>query len=225
MSTATAMSGLHAWLYIHPLIEQRRHHARADIAADLGVALDQVIHHTNVLWVTPEKESLKRSEVTRIMAELSLTAFDGQQTRWVVVDEAHKLTPEAANSLLKLLEEPPLGTQIILLSPAATLVMSTLRSRTGLKVLASSPLVPLATSEMTDQAKQFVDGSVAQRFGIIGQAHKQKQLEGLFTALMQQVYQQRDFPSLSWLQGYSQGRASRNTRLVLEAYAVQEWLV
>lgn len=225
MSVAKPMNHreIHAWLYVHPSVDQRRAQIRNHIGDDLGTDPELVQNHPNVLWVTPETESLKRSEVVRVMNELGLTAFDGSQTRWVVIDEAHKLTPEAANSLLKLIEEPPAGTKIVLLSPSATLVLSTLRSRAGLMVLRDIPLSMETPEEQQAEAAEFLSGSVGHRFGIIGTAHKTKQLEALFAAIMRNVYEQRDFPALSWLQENGQGRTSRNTRLVLETFAVQEW--
>jgi len=49
--------------------------------------------------------------------------------RGVLVLEAHKLTVPAQNALLKTLEEPPLGTQIILSSPSEKLLLETIISR------------------------------------------------------------------------------------------------
>lgn len=225
MSGTKSMSGMHAWLYIHPASEQRRSYTQARIAEDLDVSTDRVETHTNVVWVTPEGESLKRSEVIKVMNELSLTAFDSAQNRWVVIEDAHRLTPDAANSLLKLIEEPPERTKIALLSPAATLLMSTLRSRTALVVIPTNHNIGLVGSPSADDAKRFLEGTVGERLGIVGTAHKLKQAEELFTALLHELYATRDFPALSWLQEYSQGRASRNTRLILETFAVREWLV
>jgi DNA polymerase-3 subunit gamma/tau len=47
-----------------------------------------------------------------------------------IIDEAHMLTKEASNALLKPLEEPPPGTLIILATTEAHKIMETIRSRT-----------------------------------------------------------------------------------------------
>jgi len=52
------------------------------------------------------------------------------QTKLVVINEAHRLTPEAQNSLLKLLEEPPEYLSFILSAPTTKAVLTTIDSRT-----------------------------------------------------------------------------------------------
>jgi len=47
----------------------------------------------------------------------------------VVIDEAHLLNAQAANSLLKILEEPPQNCYFFLIAPSARHVLPTLRSR------------------------------------------------------------------------------------------------
>ncbi len=49
--------------------------------------------------------------------------------RMFIINEAEKMTEEAANSLLKILEEPPLFTYIILLTHNPFLIMPTIKSR------------------------------------------------------------------------------------------------
>lgn len=49
--------------------------------------------------------------------------------RFVIVEEAHKLNPAAANALLKTLEEPPPRYHFILTAPASDLLLPTIRSR------------------------------------------------------------------------------------------------
>lgn len=49
--------------------------------------------------------------------------------RVFIIDEAEKMTPDAANSHLKILEEPPLFSHVILISDKPNLILSTIRSR------------------------------------------------------------------------------------------------
>lgn len=60
---------------------------------------------------------------------LSLKSQDGTKPRGVIIEDAHFLTPEAANSFLKTLEEPPGNTIIILTAPNGDLVLPTITSR------------------------------------------------------------------------------------------------
>lgn len=52
--------------------------------------------------------------------------------RVVIVDEAHKMTDESANAMLKVLEEPPNNAQIILLAANEKSLPSTVLSRCGI---------------------------------------------------------------------------------------------
>ncbi len=71
------------------------------------------------------------------------------QTKLVVINEAHRLTPEAQNSLLKLLEEPPEYLSFILSAPTAKAVLTTIDSRT-----AKLQMVGLTKTEFSDYLTQ-----------------------------------------------------------------------
>jgi hypothetical protein len=83
--------------------------------------------HPDLVFVAPEKTSIKLESISHIIAEAYLGAVEGA-TRVFVVDEAERMTTEAANSLLKVLEEPPKGVAFLLLSPMQ-LPWATLTSR------------------------------------------------------------------------------------------------
>jgi len=51
------------------------------------------------------------------------------RSRVFIINEAEKMTPEAANSHLKILEEPPLFSTIILISENPALILPTIKSR------------------------------------------------------------------------------------------------
>lgn len=61
--------------------------------------------------------------------KLSLKSSDATKPRGVILEDAHLLTTEAANSFLKTLEEPPGNTIIILTAPNEDLVLPTIVSR------------------------------------------------------------------------------------------------
>lgn len=62
---------------------------------------------------------------------LSLKPVEARR-RMVVIDQAHELTDEAANALLKVLEEPPYNAQIVLLALNEKALPSTVLSRCGI---------------------------------------------------------------------------------------------
>lgn len=59
---------------------------------------------------------------------VSLKTYGGGR-RVVIFDDVHCLTPEAANAFLKVLEEPPAGSFIILVSSMPDMIMPTILSR------------------------------------------------------------------------------------------------
>ncbi|MCQ2138453.1 MAG: hypothetical protein MJY60_07080 [Bacteroidales bacterium] len=68
------------------------------------------------------------NEARRIFEKLSLKSFEGKY-KTMVIYLPEKMNQEAANKLLKLLEEPPAGTLFILVSHAPEKILSTIRSR------------------------------------------------------------------------------------------------
>lgn len=84
----------------------------------------------NLLLVEPESAQIKIEQSRDIIRWLSLQKMG--RSRIVIIDQAHLLNPQAANSLLKSLEEPPTGTYFILITPLIAAVLPTIRSRSQL---------------------------------------------------------------------------------------------
>jgi len=92
-------------------------------------------NHQNVMEVVPlDKDGLPSSSglikigpVRDVIAALRFSVRKGR--RVVIMDEAHRIQPQAANAMLKTLEEPPGGVVIILVSSMARLLLSTIVSR------------------------------------------------------------------------------------------------
>lgn len=68
------------------------------------------------------------SEAKSLLGELSLTALEGGY-RAVLIYLPEKMNKEAANRLLKIIEEPPLKTQFVLVTHAPEKVLQTIESR------------------------------------------------------------------------------------------------
>ncbi len=82
-------------------------------------------------WDT-ERNRLKSvitvDEVRRLKDFFGLSATDGGR-RVVIVDAADEMNPNAANALLKVLEEPPTGAVLLLVSHQPSRLLPTIRSR------------------------------------------------------------------------------------------------
>ncbi|MFA7433000.1 MAG: DNA polymerase III subunit delta' [Gemmobacter sp.] len=83
------------------------------------------------------KSVITVDEVRRLKSFLGLSAADGGR-RVVIVDDADAMNPSAANALLKLLEEPPRGVVLLLVSHQPARLLPTIRSRC--RVLRLGPL-------------------------------------------------------------------------------------
>lgn len=81
--------------------------------------------------ITPVKGSLRLQQIKEVQDMLALASETGRY-RVVVIEEAEKLTAEAANALLKILEEPPENTVFILITTQQAGVLPTVASRCGL---------------------------------------------------------------------------------------------
>jgi DNA polymerase-3 subunit delta' len=86
--------------------------------------------HPNVLWVEPEKNghTIKVNQIREIGEFTQQTALQGKYNV-VVVHPANSMNMNSANALLKTLEEPSLGSIIILISDQPAQLPATILSR------------------------------------------------------------------------------------------------
>lgn len=103
----------------------------------------------DVIEVKPDGASIKISQTRGLAAEAHYRPREGRQ-RFFLIDEADKLREEAANSLLKTLEEPPETSTTILISARPDALLPTIRSRAQRLNFA-----PLSVAEM----EQFLDAN------------------------------------------------------------------
>ncbi len=85
--------------------------------------------HPNLQWLTTKDDSRIGIEPVRqlIMAAAQTRLHRGPFI--IGIDQAEQLTPAAANALLKLLEEPPAGVYLWLLTAHEEMILPTIRSR------------------------------------------------------------------------------------------------
>lgn len=88
------------------------------------------------LAIAPEKNQIKLEQAREILDFLSLKAV--RKNRVVIVDQAELLNNQSANSLLKIIEEPPEGSFFFLTAPSSKHVLPTIRSRC--QILRFAPL-------------------------------------------------------------------------------------
>ncbi|MCL3882999.1 DNA polymerase III subunit delta' [Marivita sp. GX14005] len=161
-----------------------------NIAADHPVARRMLAGSEPGLFVLrrPYDEKAKRlkaqitvDEVRRLKNFFALSAADGGR-RVVIVDTADDMNVNAANALLKLLEEPPDRTVLLLVSHQPSRLLPTIRSRC--RELRLSPLGPpdmaqaLATADI-DPAGADPAALAALSGGSVGAAVRLLEQDGL----------------------------------------------
>ncbi|SMO81654.1 DNA polymerase III subunit delta' [Melghirimyces algeriensis] len=101
-------------------------------------------NHPDIVRLKPDGQSIKIGQVRELQQRFSYTSSEGT-TRVVILRNAEKLTLQAANSLLKFLEEPVSRMVAILLTETAHALLPTIRSRC--QILHFSPLHPTRIEE------------------------------------------------------------------------------
>jgi DNA polymerase-3 subunit delta' len=86
--------------------------------------------HPDLTWATPSGagEMLVADIEEPVVAAAAHTPFESRR-RVFVIEDAHAMNDQAANRLLKTLEEPPAFAHLILLAPSARDVLPTIASR------------------------------------------------------------------------------------------------
>ena len=95
------------------------------------------------------RDIISVEDIRELTPFLSLSAAEGGR-RVVIVDAADEMNPQAANALLKMLEEPPAKTVMLLVSHQPSGLLPTIRSRC--RELRLAPLGPQDMARALEQA-------------------------------------------------------------------------
>lgn len=85
-------------------------------------------NHPDITIISPEGGTIKIDRVRDLCRSLSYPPYESTM-RVVIIEDVHTMRPEAANSLLKTLEEPPENNLLILTAGASREVLPTIISR------------------------------------------------------------------------------------------------
>jgi DNA polymerase-3 subunit delta' len=119
--------------------------------------------HPDLHRVEPDGARIKVEAVRELRAGLSLVANEGGR-RVALIAEAEKLRAEAANALLKTLEEPPPGAVVLLVTSSAEVLPRTLRSRT-LRVRFPAWSQTAIAAALEAEGMSATDAALASRLG------------------------------------------------------------
>ena len=93
--------------------------------------ISEGIHPDVIAFEVRNEEGKEKGQAERareLIPRLAYAPHEGR-VRVVIIDPAHELNGTAANILLKTLEEPPPRTHFVLITPVASSLLSTIRSR------------------------------------------------------------------------------------------------
>ncbi|MDS1029760.1 DNA polymerase III subunit delta' [Bacillota bacterium LX-D] len=167
---------------------------RGDDAAHCGHCLsclkNEHGNHPDLYFTEPQGTSIKIDQIREIKA---LSAFKQLESKYkvIIINDAHKMTEEAANSLLKILEEPPSQTIFILTADSTYGLLTTIISRCQIvrfNLLASGVIQEILRDEFAVPEKevyflsQLAGGSVSQALKI-----RQQNAEGDQVDLLKKV--------------------------------------
>lgn len=99
--------------------------------------------HPDLILVEAATAAIKIEQVREAVREIVGRPFEAR-ARAVVIDDAHLMTEQAQNALLKSLEEPPATSHVFLVTPAPQALLQTVRSRCQLLRVGPLPEALLA---------------------------------------------------------------------------------
>ncbi len=105
------------------------------------------ICNPDVFSIKPDKQEIKIGQIRDLIKKINLKSYI-LKYKIVIIDQAERLNQEAANALLKILEEPPKNSIFILISAYLYLLPSTIFSRT--QIISFFPLTK-------EELEQFIN--------------------------------------------------------------------
>lgn len=85
-------------------------------------------NHPDVQLIVPDTKVLKVDQIRSLIQEINFRPFEGRR-RVFILDDADRMNEEAANCLLKTLEEPPEKSILVLITASLYALLPTIRSR------------------------------------------------------------------------------------------------
>lgn len=121
---------LAAWLAGAVLCEASSNAPLEVCGACASCALFKAGSHPDLVWIAPEegKQQISIDQVRAAAERLAKTSYR-RGYKVAVIEPAHQMTPSAANSVLKTLEEPAAHTLLVLITSRPSALLATVRSR------------------------------------------------------------------------------------------------
>ncbi|MGM8215730.1 DNA polymerase III subunit delta' [Bacillaceae bacterium W0354] len=125
-------------------------------------------NHPDVHFIEPDGQSIKKEQITFLQKEFTYSGLESTQKVYIIL-EAEKMTVNAANRLLKFLEEPSRETVAILITNQIGRMLDTIISRCQ-----RITFHPLTTEDVTQQlSKEGLALSTAKMLAAMNISHEE----------------------------------------------------
>ena len=142
----------------------------------------QITSNNPDLFVLDE-EKIGIAQIKQLIKHLSTKPF-GKTAKSAVIFEGSNISPDAQNALLKILEEPPEESVILIGADSETRLLPTILSRCKIVTLASH----LSGGSVNFDLDELISNSVGERFEIVEKASdKEKLLNDLTESYREKV--------------------------------------
>lgn len=199
--------------------------------------------HLNVEWVQSATSSdIRIDQVREIRDSLKLRSFNAKP-RFIIFADTNALTTQAANALLKSIEEPGSDQYFILLASSRFTVLKTLSSRCQTLSIPASPGQAKGDELLVQQSEHVIsrmrNATLAERLGIIEDVlkyetdksslllHVQKRLHSQILAFANRSLKERRDGLLKPIEATTQARLNleknANLQLTLENWLLNQW--
>ncbi|MEZ4459819.1 MAG: DNA polymerase III subunit delta' [bacterium] len=136
--------------------------------------------HPDVHTVEPDGQFIKIDQVRAVQKAASTRPYEGR-FQVIIIDRAHQMGDEAANAILKTLEEPPVSMRFALITDQPNRLLDTIRSRcqvlrfgsldpdevTELLAEKARSLTPPPEAAFLPVAARFAEGSPGRAFALL----------------------------------------------------------
>jgi DNA polymerase III subunit delta' len=129
--------------------------------------------HPDFVLISPDKGAIKIGQIRELIKKLSFAPYEAQM-RVVLIEDVHTMRQEAANSLLKTLEEPPENNLLILTADSAGKLLQTIISRC--QTIPFYALTIQETTEILLQQNTEMDSATATLLARLGEGSPGKAL-------------------------------------------------
>lgn len=121
-----------------------------------------------------KEKLLKVDSIRKLIEEINKKPYEGEK-KVIIIHDAHKMTEQAQNALLKTIEEPPKGVFIILLCEKPQVILDTIKSRCQihtLRALNEDEIEKFISNKYPNLDREQKDAVIAFSAGVPGRAEK-----------------------------------------------------